>query len=172
MEENKSLFKAMLKTFFANTAASFALAIIGLALSGWLLDALGAGEFLDSGIFALGSDGIAFNRVFEFLGLSIVLSLLLLIFVTDYVLTKYMLVWRYMIFLGCALLSICTFALIFRWFPTNYWQGWVSVLISFTIFSIASMIPTFVKIKKENIEYEKALNEFKMKNKQDFTKPM
>jgi len=158
MDEKGSIIKYLFETI----TKVFALSLFGLGMSGWILSNFEWVPWQDSGISVIGSEGISYEVFFQFFALSVVLGVLTLIFLSDFFLSKYMLVWRYMIFLGSALVTLSLFVVLFSWFPA-IWQGWVSLLGLFTAFSAISMIPTFIKLKREDKEYEKALSEYKSK---------
>ena len=144
----------------------FATSLLGASASGLIMNNFVREDLLwigSGGFFVIGAEGISYASIFQLFGMSVTLSVLLLIFVSDFFLSKYMLVWRYMIFMGLALIAISLFVVVFRWFPPGVWQGWASLLGAFTVFSSVSMIPTFIKIKREDKEYEKALSEYKSK---------
>jgi len=164
MEEKNSVRKYLFETI----AMVFATSLLGAAVAGFIMKNFVAEDLLwvgTGGFFVIGTDAISYASIFQLFGLSVTLSILLLIFVSDIFLSKYMLVWRYMIFLGLALVSISLFVVVFNWFPPGVWQGWASLLGAFTLFSSTSMIPTFLKIKREDKEYEKALSDYKSKQK-------
>ena len=148
----------------------FTYALLGAAAAGWIFDRFVPREYLryaEGTFFSIGTGGLQFEGIFQIFGLSVVLGVLLLIFMSEIFLSKYMLVWRYLFFLTSALVAISVFVVIFRWFPPNVWQGWVMLLATFAIFSSVSMIPNFIKIKREDKEYEKALSDYKQKKDED-----
>ena len=174
MEEKNTIRKYLLETI----TSVFTFALLGVAVAGWLLDNFMPQEFIHNtessfvgSFFVVGMGGLHYEGIFQLLGLSVVLAILLLIFMSDRFLSKYMLLWRYLFFLGSALISISMFVLVFGWFPPNVWQGWGVLLATFIVFSSISMIPTFVKIRREDKQYEKALSDYKMKKteKGDFS---
>ena len=166
MEEKNSVRDSARKYLLETITMVFATSLLGAAASGWIMSNFITDDLMwIGGFFIIGAYGISYASIFQLFGLSVTLSILLLIFVSDIFLSKYMLVWRYMIFMGLALVSISLFVVVFRWFPPGTWQGWASLLGAFTLFSSMSMIPTFLKIKREDKEYEKALSDYKAKQK-------
>ena len=169
MEKKKAIRKYLLETI----TSVFTFAMLGASIAGWLLDNFLPQEFLrdsrayfEGSFFGLGLGGLHFEGIFQLFGLSVVLAILLLIFMSDIFLSKYMLMWRYLFFLGSALISISAFVVIFAWFPPDNWQGWGVMLATFIVFSSLSMIPTFIKVKREDKEYEKALSDYKLRDKE------
>ena len=161
--------KGSLKYLFEHITIVFTLSLLGLAISGWILRSF-FGEMLSQadGVIdvVIGAGGLRYEIIFQFFGLSVVIGILLLIFLSDLFLAKYMLVWRYVIFLGLASIVLSLFAVIFQWFP-DIWQGVVMLLGLFILFSAISMMPTFIKIKRENRKYEEALLKYKSKQTND-----
>ena len=145
MEEKGKALKYLLDTI----AKIFALSLLGLGVSGFVIRNLDLLPGQDSGISVIGADGISYEVFFQFFALSVVLGILTLIFLSDFFLVKYMLVWRYMIFLGTALATLSIFVIVFSWFP-DIWQGWVSLLGLFVAFSAMSMVPTFINLKRKD----------------------
>jgi len=163
MEEKKNILKFLME----NITTIFTYGLLAATASGWLLGSLSpdhiSAMFATEGFFLTGLGGLSYESLLQFFGLSVVIGTLLLIFVSDFFLSKYMLVWRYLIFLVAAVMAISLFVLIFRWFPPGVWHGWAALLVGFVVSSSVSMIPTFIKIKREDKEYEKALSNYKAK---------
>jgi len=166
MEDKNAIRKYLLEAI----TSVFTFAMLGASVAGWLLDNFLPQEFIgdtrgyfEGSFFGLGFGGLHFEGIFQLFGLSVVLAILLLIFMSDIFLSKYMLMWRYLFFLGAALVSISAFVVVFGWFPPDVWQGWGVMLATFVVFSSISMIPTFIKVKREDKQYEKALSDYRAK---------
>jgi|GEM_PF-899715 len=170
MDENNSKFN----WFMLACTQMFAYAVIGATIFSIILgrfysnptsqdtDAvtlLSDSFFVSENVIALPS-----SSILQLLGLSIVICFMLLIFVSDFYLKKHMLIWRFSIFLFLALIVISLFSLVFRWFPPNSAIGWISMLGSFTIASCTSIIPTLIKIRREDAALEKAFSAYKEKS--------
>ena len=155
--------KKIEKYLFETIAVTFAMATFGAAMGGFLMDTFGSGVTVYGGFFAYGLGGLYYERIFQLFGLSVVLGVLLLIFISDLVLEKVMLLWRYVIFLPLAIVAISAFVIMFRWFPIDVWQWWALLIAVFVTSSLGSMIPMFVKVRREDKQYEKALSDYKKK---------
>jgi len=143
---------------FYNIAISFACSIMAVSLTG----RLGGDSVLEaSGLFALGNSGLSYQTIFQFLGLSAVMGTLITLLMSDRVLKKVMLLWKFVIMWFLLLASTTSFAIVFRWFPLNLWSAWASFIISVTLgFAIGSIV-MIVAVKLENKKYDKLLNDYK-----------
>ena len=162
MERRKGIRKFLIEII----TQTFSYALLGAVVAGVIIDRMSnynLVRFVDDGFFFVGMGGLTYSSILQMFGLSVALGVLLLIFVSDFYLTKYMLLWRYMFFLGAASITISLFVLIFGWFRNSAWQGWLTLIGSFALFSSVAMIPTFIKTKREDKEYEKALSDYKLK---------
>ncbi|MCL2201793.1 MAG: hypothetical protein FWB75_07485 [Oscillospiraceae bacterium] len=163
MEEKKKAAKFLLEV----VTQVFAFATLGVTLSGWLMENLGINEAAriadGTGIFRAGANGMPYESLFQLFGLSVVLGVLLLIFISDMFLTKIMLLWRYAIFLALAIIAISAFAIVFTWFPVNLWQGFAAMLGMFVVASTCSMVPALIKTRREDKQLEKSLSDYKSK---------
>jgi len=164
MDEQISKAKQIRKFLSEVITSVFACAVLGATISGWVISSFADTELPTySGFFSLYMGGMSYGSIIQLFGLSVVLGILLLIFISDIFLEKILLLRRYMFFLISALIAISLFVLVFGWFPPDAWQGWVAVWGSFAVFSCVSMIPAFIKARREDREYEKALSDYKAK---------
>jgi len=145
----------------------FAYGMIGSALSGWILETFLIDAqhvwWADGGFFLVGFGGLTFDSIFQFFGLSVALGVLLLVFVSDIFLTKFMKLWRFLIFLTCALVLLSLFVIIFGWLPTGVWQSWAALFITFILFASVSIIPEIIRTRRQDKQLEKALSDYKSK---------
>lgn len=118
-----------------------------------------------STMFELGNQGVPVKIAFEFLGLSVLIIGIRLLFFTD-IWIKKMPVWARTI---CMLISIviviAAFIIIFGWFPIDMWQAWVMFFICFGISFMGSYFVMMIKEKVENRKMKEALERWKEKEK-------
>ncbi len=116
-----------------------------------------------SALFSLGDQGIPFSISMQFLLLSVLITLLRVLFFTDYFI-KEMRIWkRASIMLGCILALISAFILIFHWFPADDMIAWILFLCCFAISFIGSALIMQYKENAENKRMADALKKLKQK---------
>jgi len=164
MEEKKNT----VGIFFHHVFVIFGMSIIGLTVNGWLYSRDFFGYFTEG--FAMGRDGLPYESIAQFLGLSVVMALLVTLLTEDIVLKKVMLLWRIALLLVLCIISCITFAAVFGWFPTDYWQPWAVFIALFTVLFLIGFSGMYVKTKVEDKKYEELLSDYKRKqNKEDIS---
>lgn len=149
MEKNKTIFDY----------AGDVLTILGFSMLVMNIFTLAFGEDARefSALFSLGGKGIPAAVVFEYLGLSVLITVFKAVFFTDMLIKKMSLVKRTVCMLLLTILTIALFIVIFDWFPVDMWIPWVMFFVSFGISLGISLLVTVLKEKTENKRMEEAL---------------
>ncbi|MCL2353677.1 MAG: hypothetical protein FWC69_03510 [Defluviitaleaceae bacterium] len=154
MKEDKSI----LGLFLGHTITTFACTVIATTMIGWIFVNFSNSQ-IDLSI--LGSEGLAYAHIAQILGLSTVLGALITLLTSDIVLKQTMLLWRCALLLFLSLVACGLFVIIFRWFPLDLWQAWLSFLLSFVVFFILGIGSMLLKTKLEDKKYKKLLSSYK-----------
>ncbi|MCL2216797.1 MAG: hypothetical protein FWB91_07220 [Defluviitaleaceae bacterium] len=160
MDEKKSI----VSIFFQHITAAFALSVIALSVTGWLL---GDSQIEYDGLFRLGSAGLSFESLAQMFAFSVVISILETVLTSDIFFKKAMLLWRMILLLFFGIVSCVVFAVVFRWFPLDIWEAWAAFL---TFFVVGFGLGCFVLIAKTKLEdrrYSKLLSDYKRRNSDD-----
>lgn len=127
--------------------------------------AFGASAKGFSTMFALGSEGIPVEVVFQFLAVSVLIVVLRFVFFTD-TLIRSMAIWLRTICMLTGIVGIiAVFIITFHWFPVRMWQPWGMFLICFGISVLGSYFLMALKEKEENRQMKKALEQLKAAEK-------
>lgn len=143
-----------------NTAVIFALLIIVLTVTGWML---GDSQLKYAGLFELGNAGLSFQGIVQIFALSIIIGSLNTLLTSDLVFKKSMLLWRMILMMFLGGVACFIFAVVFRWFPLDMREVWITFgvlfLVTFTVVSLGMV----VKTKREDRLNNKAFSEYKSK---------
>lgn len=110
-----------------------------------------------SSIFSLGKEGLSTATMLQFLGVSVCITGLRILFFTDRIIQQMSITVRTVCMLLSIILLIVLCAAAFHWFPIGMWQAWAGFIITFTICFSCSMLVTRLKEKTENRKMEEAL---------------
>lgn len=114
-----------------------------------------------SAIFRLGNKGISIGIVFQFLCVSVLITLYRILFFTDTVIKQMSIVLRTVCMLTAAIATISVFIIVFKWFPVNMPLPWIMFLLSFGISFVISLAVMSFKEKTENKLMAEALKKLK-----------
>ena len=117
-----------------------------------------------SSIFELGSRGISAETAFQFLGVSVLLTGVRVLFFTDILIRKMPIWLRTVCMLTAAVMIIAVFAAVFQWFPVNMWKPWAMFFLCFGLSFLGSRFVVTLKEKVENKRMEEALRRLKEKD--------
>lgn len=149
MEENKTIFdyigQALL--LFGNTVLIFM--VFGLIIGDF---AMGS-----STLFELGSRGFTIDTLLQLLLLSVVVTIIRLLFLSDKWIKNMRMPIRILCFLVSAILLAVVMAVVFGWFPVDEVYAWLGFGISFVLCTVISVLLSRLKEKAENKKMEQAL---------------
>ena len=114
-----------------------------------------------SSMFALGDEGVPFATAMQFLGISVVITLLRWIFFTDKILKEAAIVKRSIMMFATVIVTVGIFAGVFGWFPVNQVKPWIMFFVSFFLCAFCAVMISVMKEKAENLQMEKALERMK-----------
>ena len=114
-----------------------------------------------STIFSLGSKGLSFATLIQFLFVIAIICVMRFVFMTDTIIKKMPVALRIILMFVSVIAVIVGFVLAFGWFPITETKAWIM----FTLCFIAScVVSTFISVlseKQENRKLEEALKRFK-----------
>ncbi len=114
-----------------------------------------------STMFALGSQGVPINTVWQYLLSSACIAGLRLLFFSDAVVKKMSIVKRTIAMMLSVIALIGIFAWLFGWFPVDELKYWIFFLVCFGISFAASVIASAVKEDMDNKRLEEGLRRLK-----------
>ena len=114
-----------------------------------------------STIFAMGSQGISFSTLLQFLMMSVLITTLRFILFTDGLICRISLTVRTFLMFFLVVLLAAFFAFWFGWFPVNMLEAWGGFFASFALCSFVSAYIMAWKTDRENREMEEALKRLK-----------
>jgi len=157
-EQNEVPFITELARFFT---IIFTMSILAMVFAG-LLVARNLPEAQDiSTLFSLKGAGLPYNSILQIAGLSFMLAVLCVLITTDRFLIKIRFLLRFSLFLLSVFFTTSIFAIIFKWFPIDNAEGWISYILSTIIcFALASGI-TLLNSRLQNKKYNRLLQNFK-----------
>lgn len=117
-----------------------------------------AGEV--STIYQLGNKGIAITTLFQYFLMSVMISVLRMLFFTDKVIKNASITVRTVAMFASVILVIAVFAGVFGWFPVGMWQAWLAFLVCFIVCAAISTIVSVIKEKSDNKKLQDALENF------------
>lgn len=103
-----------------------------------------------SAFFALGSEGLPISVMFQYLGLSVIVVMLRMVFFTQGLIRKMGVGARSICMVVSMLIVIIGFIWLFGWFPVNRWEPWVMFLLCFACCFAGSTAVVALKNKMEN----------------------
>jgi len=119
-----------------------------------------------STMFSLGSEGLSFSVILQFLAVAVMIATLKEIIYSEKLLKNMMTLWRTVIFLFSIIVIIIGFVLMFGWFPVNSVEGWIGFLISFGICFLISTLSMVIKTKLESRKYEESFEKYKREHQE------
>jgi len=145
---------------FINIVSAFASATVVIAVT---VRIFGDWAMEYSGLFRLGSEGLAFETIVQIFVLSVAFGILLTLFTSEIFFNKVRLLWRVAILVFLSYVMCTAFVVIFRWIPINSWEAWASYLVGFTIFYGMGTALMVIETVREDKRYEKLLSDYKKK---------
>lgn len=114
-----------------------------------------------STMFELGSQGLSVATLLQFLGMSIIITVLRWVFFTDACIKNLSIPVRSVLMFGCIIVSVGIFAWVFGWFPVNHLRPWIMFLISFSVCTSIGVGMSALKERSENKKMQDALERLK-----------
>ena len=153
MEENKSITHYVSQIF----------ATYGITVALFLLLGTMVGESVraSSSLFSLGREGYSLETLGQLFLLSIMITLIQIIFLTDRWIKKMSLLLRNICFFLVVILVIVLFSTVFAWFSIKEVGAWIGFFISFFVCMVISISISRLEEKAENKKMEQALENFK-----------
>ena len=114
-----------------------------------------------STIFSLGSKGLSFATLIQFLFAIAIICVLRFVFMTDTIIKKMPVTLRIILMFISVIAVIIGFVLAFGWFPVTEIKAWIMFILCFIVSCVISTFVSVVSEKQENKKLEEALKRFK-----------
>ena len=144
--------------FIEQVLKSFAAIIIMVSIVGFIV---GDAAKDVSDLFSMGSAGLSYLSLLQFLAFSLVSSVIRMILYSDYFAKRIMLLWRIAIMLLLYVIMAIGWSILFNWFPIYDLLSWVRFLISIAVSFSILIAAMFIKLKIEDKKYSKLLLNYK-----------
>lgn len=118
---------------------------------------VGDGAANISTLYSLGSEGISFHTLLQFLLLASLLTFLRFFFFTDTIIKAMSIAGRTVGMFASIIVVIVVMAICFAWFPVDNIHAWIGFFISFAVCAGGSLLIATLKEKGENRKLEEAL---------------
>jgi MFS family permease len=154
--------KNIATTLFRNITETFAISLIVMVFTGWMLSGT---AFERDDVFIFGVEGLSYQSIAQIFAWSCILGTLITVLSTDIFYKKTMLLWRCAVLFVLGLATSVTFAIVFRWFPLGMWTAWAGFVGFFVIGFGAGLSIMLIITKRSDRLYEKRLSEYKAKRR-------
>jgi hypothetical protein len=144
--------------FFAQIMILFAADVLILSVISRLF---GDGAKEISTLYRLGSKGLSFETLLQFLANSIIIISLKSIFFSEKIFKSMMSLWRIVLMLASIFLVSVLFVIAFGWFPIDNVYAWTGFLLCFGGGFSVGMLAMILKTNYVNKKYEKLLLTYK-----------
>lgn len=114
-----------------------------------------------STMFALGSEGIAYETLLQYTAVSLLTGLNNHLWLGSKLLQNKLMAWRSFGLICAELILVISFIFIFRWFPTDEIVPWITFGTAFVICLGLGFLVMFSKLNWEKKKYERLLQEYK-----------
>ena len=162
--ENKTENKITYKSGFINQILIiFSTGILFLTIIGELI---GDSAKRSSTMFSLGSEGLSFSVILQFLAVAVMIAALKELIYSEKFLKNMMTLWRTVIFLFCIIVIIIGFIIAFGWFPVNNVEGWIGFFVSFGVCFVISTLSMVIRTRWESRKYEESFEQYKREHRE------
>lgn len=144
--------------FFTDILAIYGVTVIIISLFCMIF---GEAAKEHSTIFYLGKEGLGVATMLQFLLMTVIIVVLKWIFFTDLLIKRWSIMVRMTAMFSLVIVAVGVFAAVFKWFPVDMPQAWISFLISFLVCAFVSAGISVVKEKSENQKLQLALDRLK-----------
>lgn len=110
-----------------------------------------------STMFMLGKEGLSISTMLQFFLMVVLLVGYEWLFLTDLLIKNWSIIARTVAMLVMVILTVGVFAAVFKWFPVDMAQAWISFLTCFFVCAAVSIGVSALKEKSENKKMQEAL---------------
>lgn len=152
MEEKKTIFNYIGQAF----------AIYGIIVLIFILFSVVIGEHAEgySSLFSLGNKGISVTTLCELLLLSVMITIVQDIFLTDRWIVNMSMMKRNALFFLAVLVMSVIMIIVFQWFPIGDITAWLGFIVSYAISVFVSVLVTRLRERAENAKMQRALDAY------------
>jgi hypothetical protein len=145
----------LLRTF----TSTFTIAVLAITLAGKLLANYSDNTQEIINLFVLGT-GLSYNTLFQLAGFSLISAVFSMLFISERFTKKLRYLYRRLFFMLATLLTVSVFSVIFKWFPVNNVQIWITFILLFIAGFAAGLAFTLLKLRLEKKKYSKLLAKY------------
>ena len=121
---------------------------------------IGNGTAGYSTLFEMGGKGLTMSTLLQLLMLSVLVTVVQVIFLTDLLIRNMNMIARNCCFITLICIAIVAFAVSFGWFPVDDPKAWIGFIISFSLSMTLSLLITRFIEKTENKKMQEALEKY------------
>ena len=162
--DNEKTKKPYITDFLRDFAKIFTMIVIIMSLTGKII----ANNYPDaqntSSIFVLGSTGLPYSAIFQFIGLAFVLTIFSRVLFYGFLEEKLSYLWKFFLIIISNLLSASIFAIVFKWFPIDNMRVWLTAFLAIIISSSIAIVLSILFMTFENRKYNKLLENYKKRH--------
>jgi hypothetical protein len=151
MEDSRDIYK-----FFKELFTLYGIVVVMIMFITVIVTSISDEVAEVSTMFRLGSEGISMATLVQLLGMTFLISVYRLIFMTDACNIKMSFIKRMVVFFSLAFITAVVFSIIFKWFPINSLTSWIGFVVSYIVAVYKSTAIT----KRENQKMQEALEKY------------
>ena len=116
-----------------------------------------------SSLYRLGKEGLSLATMAQLLLLSIIVTTVSGIFMTDRFIKRMSVPLRIALLFTSVVAAVVVMVIVFAWFPVDKTEAWVAFIICFVVSAAVSYLITRLKERAENNKMQEALEKYKKK---------
>lgn len=152
-----NLFEIILKIIKA-TVLPFVVSIVYITLAGFYFE---ESLMVISNLYVQG--GISYNALFSLFSISMMIGMVNTLFDSSNFMKETLFLYKNILRVLIITLILIVYIYIFKWFPFNHIEAWISFFIAYGISVGVSFAISFYILKRRDKEYQRLLEEYKKK---------
>jgi len=151
----------LLRTF----ATIFTMAVLAMTLTGMLIANYSHDTEEVTALFIPGA-GLSYKVIFQMAGFALASSVFSILLISERFTKKISYLFRGLFFLLATLLTASLFSIIFKWFPIDNIQIWITFILLFIIGFAVGLALMMLKLKLEKKKYSRLLAKYKARHEE------
>ena len=160
MEKEKKVFN----NIFTQTFANFGICILVVSTVAYIM---GETQQVQGGMMRLAGEGLSYTSILQLLLYAWAITGISYVAMKISMQKQILVIWRFIIEFFVIVTTTILFAVLFKWFPIDNLQAWISFIISFSVCMTLTFVVIIVKIKLDDKRYQKQLAEYKANLKKE-----
>lgn len=152
-----NLFEIILKMIKA-TVLPFVVSVLFITLVGFYFEDSLIGI---SNLYVQG--GISYNALLSLFSISVMIGMINTLFDSSKFMKETLFLYKNILRIIIITLFLIIYIYLFKWFPLNHIEAWLSFFITYGISVVISFAISFYILKKKDQEYQKLLEDYKKK---------